>query len=120
MEEVRVGLRQRHHLEQQRQLQLSVLEQCGEPFDTDGFIWSKDDVAQEPWRPDTAGKWIKKTGLLAGELRHMTPTQLLASGVPLHPVSSRLGHSRTSTTLDVYAEAIPAHDDDSAAFMGRY
>lgn len=106
-------------IEEQRQRQLETLEHAGADFNPDGFIWSQHGTGETPWRPDTAGKWLRAAGVTALEIRHMVPTQLLAQGVPLHSVSSRLGHSRTSTTLDVYAEAIPAHDTDSAAILGN-
>lgn len=43
-------------------------------------------------------------------LRHTHATQLLAAGVPLLEVSKRLGHSKTSHTLDLYGHAIPGYD----------
>ena len=105
-------------LEIQRQHQVETLEEAGSPFREDAFIWSQHNDGQTPWRPDTAGKWIRETGLTSLQLRHMVATQTLSQGVPLHTVSARLGHSRSSTTLDVYAEAIPAHDQDAADLLG--
>lgn len=43
-------------------------------------------------------------------LRHTHATLLLANGVPVIEVSRRLGHSKTSITLDRYGHAIPGHD----------
>lgn len=42
--------------------------------------------------------------------RHTHATELLTSGVPVHEVSRRLGHSRVSTTLDVYSHVMPSSD----------
>lgn len=43
--------------------------------------------------------------------RHTHATELIAAGVPLADVSRRLGHSRISTTMDIYTHAIPKNDD---------
>jgi integrase len=43
-------------------------------------------------------------------LRHTHATQLLANGVPLLEVSKRLGHSKPSTTLNLYGHAIKGYD----------
>ena len=43
-------------------------------------------------------------------LRHTHATQLLAAGIPIVEVSRRLGHSKTSHTLDLYGQAIPNYD----------
>lgn len=102
----------------QRQRQADTLKEAGAPFREDAFIWSQHNDGETPWRPDTAGKWIREAGVTALRLRHMVATQTLSQGVPLHAVAARLGHSRTSTTLDVYAEAIPAHDQDAADLLG--
>ena len=48
------------------------------------------------------------------DLRHFVATQMLASGVSLPVVSARLGHARTSTTLNVYAASMPAWDRAAA------
>jgi integrase len=40
-------------------------------------------------------------------LRHTTATLSLANGEPIHDIAARLGHSRTSITMDVYAHAEP-------------
>jgi integrase len=47
-------------------------------------------------------------------LRHTHITSLLRVGVPVHVVSARAGHSKSSTTLDVYAHLV-ASDDTHAA-----
>lgn len=43
-------------------------------------------------------------------LRHTHATQLLANGIPLTEVSKRLGHSKPSTTLNLYGHAIKGYD----------
>ncbi len=44
-------------------------------------------------------------------LRHTHATQLLANNVPLLEVSKRLGHSKPSTTLNLYGHAIQGYDE---------
>lgn len=41
-------------------------------------------------------------------------TEMLAAGVPIATVSQRLSHARCSTTLNVYAHAIPGGDESAA------
>lgn len=41
-------------------------------------------------------------------------TEMLAAGVPIVTVSQRLSHARCSTTLNVYAHAIPGGDEAAA------
>lgn len=43
-------------------------------------------------------------------LRHTHATQLLANNIPLLEVSKRLGHSKPSTTLNMYGHAIQGYD----------
>lgn len=47
-------------------------------------------------------------------LRHTSATLLLANGIPLKNVAERLGHSRASTTANIYAHAIPRIDKDAS------
>lgn len=47
-------------------------------------------------------------------LRHTSATILLANGIPLKNVAERLGHSRASTTANIYAHAIPRIDRDAS------
>jgi predicted RNA binding protein YcfA (HicA-like mRNA interferase family) len=42
------------------------------------------------------------------------------AGVDVRTVAGRLGHARTSTTLDRYAAFIPARDQDAADIIGRF
>lgn len=39
---------------------------------------------------------------------------MLAAGVPVKVVSSRLGHASVRLTLDVYAHVLPSMDEDAA------
>lgn len=79
-----------------------------------------------PMHPDTITKWfrqfVRKHNLppitILG-LRHTSATLLIAEGVPLKSVSSRLGHSNISTTANIYAHALRSVDQDAAAKMDR-
>src|SRR5439155_26526417 len=74
-----------------------------------------------PWLPN----WVPKQFIVARrragldhfrlhDLRHFMATQMLANGVPIAIVSQRLSHARTSTTLNVYAHAVPGGDRAAA------
>ena len=58
-------------------------------------------------------------GLKFHELRHTQATQLLANGVDMKTVQTRLGHSTASLTLNMYAHAIPENDEKAAALVGE-
>ncbi len=51
------------------------------------------------------------------DLRHTSATILLAEGVDIRTVAHRLGHAQTSTTLNVYAHALPAADEHAAQVL---
>jgi integrase len=53
------------------------------------------------------------------DLRHSSASFLLSQGVPLPVVSERLGHSRQSTTLDIYSHVLPGSQDAAAVVMGQ-
>jgi hypothetical protein len=57
-------------------------------------------------------------GLKFHELRHTQATLLLAHGEDVKTVQARLGHSKASTTLDMYAHAIPEKDKEAAQLIG--
>ena len=44
---------------------------------------------------------------------------MLAQGIPLKVVSSILGHSKISTTADVYGHVLPRHEQEAADKMGE-
>jgi len=50
-------------------------------------------------------------------LRHTAATLLIAEGLPVVNVAKRLGHSRTSTTTDIYAMALKSRDNQAADTM---
>lgn len=51
--------------------------------------------------------------------RHTYATLALGAGVPVTVVSANLGHSKTSTTLDVYAHVLEAHRSGATAVVER-
>ena len=50
-------------------------------------------------------------------LRHTNITLQIAAGVPLMTVSGRAGHSKTSTTLDIYSHFIKTSDQQAADIL---
>ena len=66
-----------------------------------------------PMQPNMPGKRLHKILERAGlpqvtlhSLRHTNASLLITSGVDVRTVAARLGHSQTSTTLNIYAETI--------------
>lgn len=53
------------------------------------------------------------------DLRHAAATLMLASGVDLKVVSELLGHSKISTTADVYTKVLDELKVDAADRMTR-
>jgi integrase len=51
------------------------------------------------------------------DLRHASATYMLAAGAPLVAVSARLGHTRTSTTTDIYAHVLPGMGREAADLL---
>jgi len=47
--------------------------------------------------------------------RHTHTTTLIAAGVPIGVVSQRLGHSKVSTTMDIYAHILPSMQEAATA-----
>lgn len=63
---------------------------------------------------------LKKAGLpdiRFHDLRHTAATLMLLNGIPLIIVSRRLGHSKSSVTLDIYGHYIPGMQAEAAAMM---
>ena len=82
----------------------------------DGFVFSSD-AGRHPWLPNWVTKrfitYRRRAGLAAfrlHDLRRFMATTMLAAGVPAPVVSERLCHPRTSTTVNIYAHAMPGGD----------
>jgi integrase len=56
----------------------------------------------------------KLTGPNFHALRHAHASHLLKDGVDIKVISRRLGHSRASFTMDVYAHLMPGQDEEAA------
>jgi integrase len=48
------------------------------------------------------------------DLRHTNATIGLERGIPAKVMANRLGHSKVSTTLDIYSHVLPSMDEDAA------
>ena len=53
------------------------------------------------------------------DIRHTHASLLIASGMDIKTVQSRLGHEKPSTTLDMYAHVMPGRDKEAAAMIGQ-
>ena len=75
---------------------------------------------ENPISPDTASHYVRDIATEAKidthlhALRHFAATQMIRSGQDVPTVAGRLGHADASTTLKVYAGALPQRDRDAA------
>lgn len=103
-----------------------------------GSAWKGDDYVfiQENGKqmyPDTPTKMLKKIirrynkenphdplpEVTLHGLRHTNATALLSNGADLSAVSKRLGHSKTSTTINIYAHVLDNADRETAGLISR-
>ena len=103
----------------------------GSYWQGEGHIFTKDNGAQmDISTPNHAFKKIikrynadpdheeKLPEITLHGLRHTSATLLIADRVDLKTVSSRLGHSEISTTMDIYAHALRKKDEAAADSLG--
>jgi integrase len=83
----------------------------------DAFVFSHDADGATPWKPNWVTSAFIRLRRDAGiphcrlhDLRHFMATEMLAAGVAIPIVAARLSHARASTTLNVYAHAVPGGD----------
>lgn len=74
--------------------------------------------------PSTVAKWLQKfiekhelPKITPHSFRHTFCTLLIASGVDIKTVSHKAGHSRTSTTLDIYTHAVQSADEQASQIL---
>jgi integrase len=99
--------------------------ECRTKLASDAFVFSFEVDGSRPWRPDTTTHRFIKARRRAGfsdavrlhDLRHFLATRMISSGVDVRTVSGRLGHRRTSTTVDRYAAFVPATDREAAGLL---
>lgn len=81
-----------------------------------GYVLTAEDGG--PMHPDSPTDWLAKFAKRHGLpplhphlFRHAQASLLIAQGVDVLTISKRLGHSRTSTTLDIYGHALAKSDE---------
>ena len=98
-------------------------QRSGVDIDRSSFVFSDDLAGATPWRPNWITKQFITYRRAAGvncrlhDLRHFMATTMLSAGIPITTVSARLSHARTSTTLNVYAHAVPGGDGFAAEVL---
>jgi integrase len=88
------------------------------------FVFATDAAGTRPWLPNFVTKRFIRVRRAAGlghfrlhDLRHFMATEMLDAGVPVP--KARLAHARASTTLNVYAHAVPGGDRLAAEALWR-
>ena len=89
-----------------------------------GFVFAQDDGS--PLHPDSITAWLTKFSKKYGfrplhphMFRHSAASALIYGGLDVTSTAKRLGHSRTSTTLDVYAHLIQDAEQKSADILSE-
>lgn len=111
--------------EEWRGLQARRAVESGVELVADPWVFSPDPSGARPYRGDTMYRRFKKLAKKAGmpeakphTMRHLMVTSALDAGQSPEVVAKRAGHSRTSTTLDVYAHVQNGADRRAAAEIG--
>jgi integrase len=99
--------------------------ECGIVLSNDAYVLSPEPDGTKPLRPERATNVFRVLRQKAGvpearlhDLRHFVATQLIGAGHDIRTVSGRLGHAKTSTTLDMYAAFLRPQDKAAADTLG--
>jgi integrase len=86
----------------------------------DGHRVAHSNFTNRVWYPilDAAEPVIHKRPRVH-DLRHTHASWLIAAGVSLPAIQSRLGHESITTTIDLYGHLMPDADRDATAALGR-
>lgn len=112
-----VGAHRRRMAERAAALGASLTDDC--------WVFSDDPPSRVPHDPDWATRiWVRvRAGagveLPFKDLRHLSATYLLASGIPAHEVAARLRHASPQTTLRYYAARTSPVRDQTREALGR-
>ena len=94
----------------------------GEYYDYQGFVFSQDNG--KPMHPDSVTSWLSKFSkrhdlphVNPHAFRHTMASLLYFNHVDSVSISKRLGHSKVSTTTDIYAHVIAAAGQKSADIL---
>ena len=100
-----------------------LLTAAGSRLSDDDFVSTQQDG--QPFHPLTLTRTFQRYAKAAGlrrirlhDTRASAAQQQFALGIDPVTVSQRLGHSRVSTTLDVYGRFLPSHDQEAADTVG--
>ena len=88
------------------------LNERGFPVDDDDRPYSRSNR-----RPRVRRHYV---GLRFHELRHTNISLMIANGVDFRAASERAGHSKVSTTMDIYSHAFPENDRAAATLIGSF
>ncbi len=109
-------------LKEYRQYQDSIIQEMGTAWQGTGRLFTTKDG--KPMHPDTLSGWfhefVKRKGLpdvSVHSLRHTHATLMIAAGVNIKTVSSRLGHASVTTTGNIYTHAIKSADEAAAEII---
>lgn len=100
---------------------------CGIVLPPDAFVFSDEPDGSAPWKPQTTARRFSRCAVAAGlppttrihDLRALCGTHLADEGVPIPVIGARLGHTRNSTTADIYVARIAESDRVAADVLGR-
>lgn len=111
-------------LKKHRTDQIEERMKAGSAWQEQNYIFTQ--VTGEPLDPSTPYQLFKKVAKKIGlrseslhSIRHLHATELLNSGVSVHLVKDRLGHSDISTTLRIYAHIRPEQKQEVADLFAR-
>ena len=94
------------------------------PYQTNtDWIFTRPDGRYLP--PQRFSENFSRLGVRAGVpivlhgTRHTQVTLLINAGIPVQDVSARVGHSQTTTTMNVYSHATSAKQQAAADVLGK-
>lgn len=100
------------------------IDDMGDLWQGEGFIFTQWDG--RAMYPETMSKWFSKfitknnlKKITFHQLRHTSASVLINEGINIIEVSGRLGHSKASTTTDIYSHVLKSADKGAADVMER-